>query len=213
MLKFSLIVLPLALGQAVPVVDGSRMVAGSTCYALTKDDQPIGAALQTVAATTANGAPAWDIVIHQRVPGFKFDMRDHFVLRASDLTPILLDSRKDGTEHVRVAYASGKAVTSRPGKPDVTITFDGKIWDGNLWGLTFAAMPLAQGARFELPFYQYDKGLGKFTVEVVGSDKVGDQDAWIVEAGADPQRKTRYLIGKTSHGELGAAASRSNQVQ
>ncbi len=33
-------------------------------------------------------------------------------------------------------------------------------------------LPLAEGAHFELPFYQYDKGFGRFTIDVVGSEDV-----------------------------------------
>ncbi|MES2989367.1 MAG: hypothetical protein V4808_15820 [Pseudomonadota bacterium] len=186
-----------------PAIDGTRLTAGTRCYAIVRGEQAMGATLQTVTATVAEGKPAWDVVVHQRIGGGKFDLRDHFILRASDLTPIAFDSRKSGVEHVRVAYGAGKLVTTRPETPPAETAFTGRIWDGNLWGLTFAALPLAEGAHFELPFYQYDKGLGRFSLDVVGSEKVGDEDAWIVEATSDGQRKVKYLIGKKSHAELG----------
>jgi hypothetical protein len=194
----------LAAQAALPAVDGSRLQPGTVCYAIVRGETPMGATLQTVKAVTANGAPAWDVVIHQRV-GDKFDLRDHFILRRSDLTPIAFDSRKSGVEHVAVAYGAGKAITTRPGVAPVETKLESKVWDGNLWGLTFTALPLVEGAHLELPFYQYDKGLSRFNLDVVGSEKVGDRDAWVVEASSDGPRKVRYFIDKKDHAELGYA--------
>jgi hypothetical protein len=194
----------LAFAQAaVPVVDGSVLKPSTTCYAITRGDTVMGATYQKIAATTADGVPAWDVVVHQRIGDGKFDLRDHFLLRRSDLRPLAMDSRKSGVEHVRVAYDEGKVVTTRPGAEPVETALVGKIWDGNLWGLTFAALPLAQGAHFELPFYQYDKGIGRFTLDVVGSEQVGGRDAWTVEVTTGDQRKVRYQIGKADRAELG----------
>ncbi len=197
-----MLLLALAAQAALPAVNGTRLQPGTVCYAIARGETVMGATLQTVKATTANGAPAWDVVVHQRV-GDKFDLRDHFVLRQKDLAPIAFDSRKSGVEHVRVVYGPGKLVTTRPGAAPVEIALTGPVWEGNLWGLTFAALPLKEGAHFELPFYQYDKGLGRFRLDVVGSEKVGDREAWVVETGGD--RKVRYLIGKADHAELGYA--------
>lgn len=202
MLTFALL-----LAAPDPAIDGTRLTAGTMCYSILRGEQPIGVTLQTVTATVAEGKPAWDVVVHQRMGNGQFDLRDHFVLRASDLTPIAFDSRKSGTEHVRVAYGEGKLVTTRPDKPAEETSFTGRIWDGNLWGLTFAALPLAEGAHFELPNYQYDKGLGSFSLDVVGSETIADQDAWIVETDGGGGRKIRYFIGKVSHTELGYGGS------
>jgi hypothetical protein len=197
-----MLLLALAAQAALPAVDGSRLQPGSVCYAIVRGETVMGATLQAVKAITANGAPAWDVVVHQRV-GDKFDLRDHFVLRQKDLAPIAFDSRKSDVEHVRVAYGPGRLITTRPGAAPVEIPLTGPVWEGNLWGLTFAALPLAEGVHFELPFYQYDKGLGRFSLDVVGSEKVGEREAWVIETGGD--RKVRYLIGKADHAELGYA--------
>lgn len=199
-----LILAVLALAQTtVPFVDGSTLKPSTACYAITRGDTVMGATFQKVSTTTADGVPVWDVVVHQRVGDGKFDLRDHFVLRRSDLSPIAMDSRKSGVEHVRVAYANGKAITTRPGAAPVETVLAGPVWDGNLWGLTFAALPLAQGAHFDLPFYQYDKGLGRFALDVIGSEQVNGRDAWTVEVTAGDQRKVRYQIGKTDRAELG----------
>ncbi|RYD66038.1 MAG: hypothetical protein EOP58_06325 [Sphingomonadales bacterium] len=204
-----MLTLALLLAAPDPAIDGTRLSAGTMCYSILRGDQPIAVTLQTVTAVQAEGKPAWDVVVHQK--GARFDIRDHFILRAADLTPIAFDNRLAGAEHVRVAYAKDKLTTTRPDKPVEEIAFSGRIWEGNLWGLTLAALPLAEGAHVEVPVYQYDKGLGRFTIHVVGSEKVGDEDAWVVEATSDGQRKVRYLIGKTSRAELGYSGSGFSQ--
>ena len=194
----------------LPAIDGNRLQAGSRCFALLQDGTVVGATRQTVAPVTASGKPAWDVVIHQRLTGGRFDMRDHFVLRRDDLTPISLDNRRFGEEHVRVAYAPGKITTVRKGSAPVDTPVSGRIWDGNLWGLTFAALPLAAGGHYELPFYQYDKGFDRFVVDVVGSATIttpdGPTEVWEVELGATADRKIRYHIGKRYPAELGNQA-------
>jgi hypothetical protein len=186
---------------AVP--DGSRLREGSACYALTREGKPIGQTWQRVRAATDGGTPVWDIIVHQRVGDGKFDMRDHFVLRRGDLRPLSMDSRRNGVEHVRVRYDGATIQVTRPGQADTQMSAPGAIWDGNLWGLTFAALPLAEGQTYALPFFQYDKGLGRFTLKVVGSAKVDGQDAWLVDADAGDGRIVRYQIGKNPAAELG----------
>ncbi|MCD2325386.1 DUF3108 domain-containing protein [Sphingomonas sp. IC-56] len=202
----------LAAVQAVPLpaVDGNRLRAGTRCFALSREGQVLGAVRQTVAAATVNGTPVWDIVIHQRLNDGKFDMRDHFVLRRADLSPVSMENQRFGEEHVRVSYAPGKITTIRKGAAPVETAVSGPIWDGNLWGLTFAALPLAGGGHYELPFYQYDKGLGRFVADVVGNETVqtpeGPVEAWVVELDLGRRGKVRYQIGKADHAELGNVA-------
>lgn len=188
---------------AVP--DGARLHAGSACYALTREGKPIGQTWQRVSAATDGDTPVWDIIVHQRVGDGKFDMRDHFVLRRTDLTPIRMDSRRNGVEHVTVRYDGAYIEVSRPGQETTRFRSSGKVWDGNLWGLTFAALPLREGGTYAVPFFQYDKGLGRFALEVTGSVQVEGRSAWRVdvEAGGGNGRTVRYLIGKNPPEELG----------
>lgn len=186
---------------AVP--DGARLREGSACYLLTREGKPIGQTWQRVRAAKEGETPVWDIIVHQRVGDGRFDMRDHFVLRRADLTPIRMDSRRNGVEHVRVRYDGRTIHVMRPDKAETQLSAPGTVWDGNLWGLTFAALPLAEGETYHLPFFQYDKGLGHFTLKVAGSAKVDGQDAWLVDADAGDGRTVRYQIGKAPAAELG----------
>lgn len=61
-----------------------------------------------------------------------------------------------------------------------------------------------------MPFYQYDKGFGTFTLKVAGSDIVetpgGKVDVWTVDVATGADRLVTYLIGKTNGAELGTRA-------
>jgi hypothetical protein len=135
-------------GVAV-VPDGSVLTLGDACYAITAKkngtEQPIGSVFQSIQRKQVNGVDALAIVVHQHLSSGKFDMRDSFLLRRTDLRPIRLDTDRDGTPHVHLDYA-GDRVTGwkmvNGSKEPIDVGFDGPVWDGNLWGVTFAALPL-----------------------------------------------------------------------
>lgn len=203
----------------LPHMEGRELHAGSTCYAIINDGRQVGTTLQTITAAREQGRRVWDVVVHQRVGGGAFDMRDHFVLDRATLLPIRMESQRGrdraerGWHRVRIDYGphairGTKETGAGPTPIDVPLT--GPTWDGNLWGLTFSALPLREGGTYTLPFWQYDKGFGTFTARVVGSEEVaipsGKVAAWIVEAGTDPAQLLHYSIAKTTRQELGYTA-------
>lgn len=212
------------IGQSVPVMEGARLRAGSACYEIMAGDRVIGTTRQTITATREAAGPAWDIVVHQKVGNGAFDMRDHFVLDRKTLLPIRMDSRRGvaGTEkgwhRVSVHYDRDRIRGTRQtaaGTAPIDVVLGGPTWDGNLWGVTFTALPLEDGGRYAVPFWHYDKGFGSFTVRVVGSEVVdtpaGKVAAWIVEAGPDPAKPMRYRIAKATRMELGYSAGANGQ--
>lgn len=82
----------------------------------------------------------------------------------------------------------------------------GPTWDGNLWGPMFGALPLASGQSYTVPFYQYDKGSGSFTLTVTGEEGAGDAASWTVDAGTDPARHSTYVLSKTDGRTLAVRA-------
>lgn len=193
--------------------DASRLQPGDRCYAMELQGEPVGETRQVIRADRRDGRAVWDVVVHQRVPSRRFDLRDHFVLAKRDLAPLAFDSRKLGVEHVRLRYdgnhVSGVKIENGMTTP-IDLTTRTPIWEGNLWGVTFGALPLKQGVTFTLPFYQYDKGIGSFTLTVTGSETVttpdGSVDAWVIDAGTDPKRRSTYLIGKRDGWEVATRA-------
>jgi hypothetical protein len=205
------------------VPEGSRLRADAACYTIFSgkegQEQVIGVTSQTIAGDRIGGRKVWRIVVHQRLAGGRFDMRDVFVLDARTLQPLTLQNSRNGKPHARLDYRPGRVTGSlwdQAGVPhSVDQPLSGPVWEGNLFGPTFAVLPLAAGARFEVPFYQYDKGLGTFTVFVKGRKIVqtptGPVDAWVLDAGAGSDERLEYLIAKKSRRELGYRASEGSQ--
>ena len=215
----------LALQTAAPTVlpDGGRLSEERKCFtlAMSRDgaSRPVGVTWQTVERDTVEGRPVLRVVVHQSVNGGAFDMRDEFVLEAASLRPISLVNTRQGQVHVRLAYGPDRITGERiengvPTPIDVPLT--GPVWEGNLYGQTFAALPLADGAEFSLPYWQYDKGFGTFSVRVTGRETVrtpdGRIEAWVVEAGPDEQRNLTYLISTSGNRELGYRAAQGSQA-
>ena len=214
----------LALQTAAPTVlpDGRRLSEDRQCYVLSMTrgevSRPMGVTWQTVTRDTIDGRPVLRIVVHQSINGGAFDMRDVFVLDAATLRPISLVNTRQGQVHVRANYGAdritGEIIADGVSTP-IDIPVLGPVWEGNLFGLTFAALPLAEGAEFSLPYWQYDKGFGAFSVRVAGSETVatpdGPVEAWVVEAGPDQGRDLTYLISKDGHRELGYRAGPGSQ--
>ncbi len=218
-----------AAAAAVTAPQGDRVKPIDHCFAIYRPGSPagtqaagapseqtvIGATRQVIRAIRVGGRPAWDIVVHQRVPMANFAMRDHFVLNRDDLTPITFDNSRSGVEHVALRYTPGRIVGTKTDKAVVTpidVAVADPIWEGNLWGVTFGALPLAMGKSFSLPFYQYDGGIGRFTLTVTGSQSVatptGPVDAWTVAVLKDGKPSTTTLIAKRDARELGSFAAR-----
>ena len=198
------------LALATVAIDGTRIKDESSCYTLydNRSGTPmaLGVTWQTIRRTMLNGRPVLSVLIHQSVGGGKFDMRDRFLLDASDLRPITFTNDRNGKRHVTLRYADGHVRGSR-GKPDGTleaidVKLPGPTWEGNLYGILFAALPLADGGNFRVPYYQYDKGLGEFSVQVLGQARGGTNVAWKVDAGANEQRRSTYLLGRDPPREL-----------
>ena len=220
-----LIALAPALAQDLPAVpDGTRLADSQACYTLsmTRDgvSRPIGVTWQTVERTERDGRAVLEIVVHQSINGGAFDMRDTFVVDAATLRPLSLVNRRSGHDHVTLAYGedriTGQRVEAGGAVRPIDVPLEAPVWEGNLWGLTFAALPLAEGASFSLPFWQYDKGFGRFSARVTGSETVevdgGSVEAWVVEASPGDGPPTRYLIGKADHREIGYRMAQGSQM-
>ena len=202
--------------------NGATLALGDSCYTITTGtdgkERPIGYVFQSLTSDHMDGIDVLTVVVHQHLLTKKFDMRDRLVLRRTDLTPLHLDTDRDGSPHVHLDYAPGRVTGWKmvgAAKHPIDVALDGRVWDGNLWGVTFAALPLKAGTNYQLPVYQYDSGKGEFFVTVVGEQKVttpvGDVEAWVAEVGLKPGERVKYLLGQTPRMELGYVAGPMSQ--
>lgn len=197
-----------AMPQAAPIADSQ------TCYSITRTQdgvtRPIGVTWQEVRRDRQNGIDVLRVVVHQRGAGGRFDMRDAFVLRADTLQPISFENTRQGRLHVALRYAPGRVQGERIDddvRQSIDVALPEPVWEGNLFGVTFAGLPLQNGAVFRLPYFQYDKGVDAFDVRVAGSETVSTPDgpieAWVVEAATGADIRITYLIAKAGGRELG----------
>ena len=224
-----------ATGQEAAVPDGRRLEPYEACYTInmTREGQtrPIGVTWQSLRRGERDGRAVWTVVVHQNV-GDRFDLRDVFVLDAETLQPLQLVNTRNGHAHIQATYASDEIRVQRFSEPAAaavetsTISLTGPVWEGNLYGPTFAALPLAEGGRYSVPFWQYDKGFGQFDVRVVGSELVdtpdGRVDAWVLnvaakvttplQSGAGNERPMTYRIAEVGGRELGYEAGPGSQT-
>jgi hypothetical protein len=209
--------------QTVASPDGGRLSEERVCYTLSMNrggtETPVGVTWQTIARDTVDGRPVLRVRVHQSVNGGAFDMRDDFVLDAATLRPISLVDTRKGEVHVRLTYTPDRITGERIEAGVVTpidVALTEPVWEGNLFGQTFAALPLAEGASFALPYWQYDKGFGLFTARVTGREIVdtpdGDIEAWVVDAGPDEASRITYLISTSGNRELGYRARQGSQA-
>jgi hypothetical protein len=213
---------PTALAEGIP--DGTKIREDRACYTIFSGawghGKKLGVTWQSIAHTREDGRNVLDIVVHQKANNDAFDMRDHFVLDGSTLLPIRLETIRNGKPHAFLEYRNGRVIGWHFGKDatrhDVDISLPGPVWDGNLYGPTFAALELKAGGQFAVPFYQYDRGLGQFSVAVTATERVttpeGNVDAWVVHAGPNPAEMLDYLIGRESRRELGYRAAEGYQL-
>ena len=210
------------LSPQTPAPEGARLPDYDACYTIsrTRDgvSQPIGVAWQTVQHGLRDGRPVVLVSVHQSIGNGAFDMRDDFVLDGSTLRPLSLVNRRNGEPHVELSYEEDRVRGTRTDEgrtSAIDVSLPSPVFEGNLYGVMFAALPLSDGTRFTLPYWQYDKGFGEFRLYVAGSETVetpdGPAEAWVVAASAEAGRELTYYIGKSDRRELGYRAPQGAQ--
>ena len=194
------------------------------CYALaTQRDgvsRTLGRTLQVVRRETLDGRPVVRVLVHQQLQGGAFDVRDDFVLEPADLRPIRYVSRRNGAVRVDVSYGADAVTGYRVGddgrREDLSAPLTEAVWEGNLWGVVFAAMPLSENSQLSLPFWHYEKGFGQFSLRVVASERLsapeGDVPAWVVEATDGSGQMVTYRVGQDRGLEISYAAGAFTQT-
>lgn len=202
---------------------GDRLHPYRACYVIVSGssegaERISGATLQTLSRERVGNRSIWRVVVHQRTSDGRFDMRDDFLLDGHTLEPLSLESRRGGKPHVHLTFTRGHVAGERwdaRGTSTVVEADLPHIWIGDLYGPTFASLPLKLGATFSVPYYQYDRGIGNFTIAVTGSRtvKTGKRivKAWVLDAGPDAASRFEYLISKVDRRELGYTAPQGGE--
>ena len=202
--------------------DGTALRTGDSCYTMfstTGGKHPIGVTFQSIQPVKAGSVDALAVVVHQHMSDGKFDMRDAFLLRRKDMLPISFENTRFGKPHVHLEYGERKVdgwkLAKDGHKDEVHLTFATPVWEGNLWGVTFAALPLRQGESYRLPIYQYDSGPDEFLVDVkapgTSPGTHGPEPQWELRAGTAAFRADYRVSGGPTRMEQSYVAGTQTQ--
>lgn len=195
-----------ALFQAVPaapIIDGTRLFVGDSCYATSASATgvpPAGEVLRRVART---GRDRLTITIVSRFNGGPL-LSSTLEVALADLRPIETRERTDGRTDLSVRYGGGTArgkIYQEDGKVVIsTRRFDRPAWDDESVEFVLTTLPFAEGAHFDIPVFHFDRGPAVSRVDVLGSRRVDidgvGRDAWVVAAHTRSDMVITFLIGK-----------------
>lgn len=181
-------------------IDGFRPSPMTICYELINDGKPWGVSRLSIGDLEDTAGLVWDIVVRTRYNNGSIDDTNHFLLEAKDLTPLETEFHSKDNISWTTTYHVDKATTVfASGKPTVETELSGRVWDGDLWGFIFTGLPLAEGAHFEIPTYDWYRGVKNLTVDVIGSLKYPKEEAWVLTAKISYRQERTYLIGKKTN--------------
>ena len=156
----SMIALTLALIAEDPsaLPDGSRLMEGETCYLMsvtrTGEPAPLGRTYQRVDRETVDGRDVLRVIVHQEVQNWAVSLRDAFVVDGVTMLPVAFSNPRNGERHIELEYGKDQIAGARYSEDDtvdtINVPLTALVWGGNLYALTFAALPLA--ADRALPF-------------------------------------------------------------
>lgn len=159
------------------------------------------------------------IAIHQVMPSRNFNMKDQFVLNR-DMTPTHFYHSRMGGKSLSIDYDYDGVSTSvfllgqQTNEDGFSLKFDGKLWEGNLWGTLFTALPLQQNTTFSIPTYHYQNGPSNLEIVDVRKNDIvfNKQSIPVFEVDVNASGlMTTYFVSVEDRVELGYENSAFSQ--
>jgi len=185
-----------------PSIDGALLPVGDACYTVpaSKQGKSAGNILRRVEriddkrlmitiASRFNGGPLLTSRIEVAFPS---------------LQPTRTIEETDGKTDLSVRYRDGKArgtVTGEDGRRQTTtVPLPGPVWDEETIDFVLTALPLAEGAHFELPVFHFGRGPGVARIDVQRSISAeglgGPIPAWEIEGSMRSDMTITFLVAK-----------------
>lgn len=186
-------------------IDGALLPVGDACYTVHADEQSASAGkvlrrverlddkrLMITVVSRFNGGPLLTSRIEVALPS---------------LRPIRTTEQSDGETGLSVRYREGKARGTVRGADGRRRTSDvplpGPVWDDETMEFVLAALPLAEGAHFDLPVFHFDRGPGMTRIDVrrsVSAEEFGNgkTPAWKIEASTRTDMTINFLVSQTN---------------
>jgi hypothetical protein len=187
----------------LPSVDGALLPLGDACYSVPAPEQGKSAGnilrrverlddkrLMITVASRFNGGPLLTSRIDVAFPS---------------LRPIRTIEETDGETDLSVRYRDGEArgtVTGGDGRRHTTTApLPEPVWDDETVEFVLAALPLADGAHFDLPVFHFGRGPSVMRIDVrrstsaagFGRDPI---TAWEIEGSTRSDMTITFLVAK-----------------
>jgi hypothetical protein len=188
---------------SLPPIDGALLPVGDACYAVPAPEQGKSAGnilrrverlddkrLRITVTSRFNGGPLQTSRIDVAFPS---------------LRPIRTIEETDSRTDLSVRYRDGKArgmVTGGEGRRQTSeVPLPGPVWDEETIEFVLAALPLAEGAHFELPVFHFGRGPGVARIDVRRSILAegfgrGPIPAWEIATSTRSDMTITFLVAK-----------------
>lgn len=191
--------------ENLPPIDGTLLPVGDACYTVagTEEGKSAGNVLRRVERL---GDKRLMITVVSRFNGGPL-LTSRIEVAFPSLQPIRMTEQTDGETDLSVRYRDGKArgtVRRADGRRRTRdVPLPGPVWDDETIEFVLAALPLAQGAHFDLPVFHFDRGPGVTKIDVrrtVSSEEAGGGStaAWEIEASTRTDMTINFLVSQTN---------------
>jgi hypothetical protein len=185
--------------ESLPPIDGVLLPVGDACYTVPGPDQGKfagnilrrveridGKRLMITIASRFNGGPLLTSRIEVAFPS----LRPIRTVEETDLSVRYRDGKARGT----VIGGHGRRQTTAVQLPE-------PVWDDETIEFVLTALPLAEGAHFELPVFHFGRGPGVARIDVrrsisAGGFGRGPIPAWEIEASTRSDMTITFLVAK-----------------
>ena len=189
---------------SMPPVDGALLPQGKACYTIAASDAGGVARGHVLRRVERIGGDRLRMTITSRIgDGPLLTSRIDVVF--ANLRPIRTIEKTDGRVGLSVRYGdslvTGTIVGENGRRKTTEEALPGPVWDEETLEFVASALPLAEGAHFELPLFHFGRGPKVTQIDVRRSVSVDDialgpTPAWEVEAGTRSGMKITFLIGR-----------------
>lgn len=192
--------------EILPPVDGALLPVGDACYTVPGSEQgkSAGNILRRVERIDDKRLAITIASRFNRGPLLTSRMEVAF----PSLRPIRAIEETDGETDLSVRYGDGKARgTVRGGdgrRQTTTVPLPEPVWDDETVEFVVTALPLADGAHFDLPVFHFGRGPSVMRIDVrrstsaagFGRDPIA---AWEIEASTRSDMTIIFQVAKADH--------------
>lgn len=194
---------PPTVTENLPPIDGAQLPVGDACYTVPAQEQGKSAGNILRRVERLDDKRLMITIISRFNHGPLLTSRIDVALPS--LRPIRTIEQTDGETDLSVRYRDGKArgtVTGESGRHQTSeVPLPGPVWDDETIEFVLAALPLVEGAHFDLPIFHFGRGHGVARIDVrrsisaggIGRDPIA---AWEIESSTRSDMTITFVVAK-----------------